>query len=130
MEGLSTAELGAMAEGVAVKHLKRKGYRILERNLKLRSGEIDVLARKGGVLVIVEVKAMRKESDFGPPVLRVDARKRRKLRQLAKGLMQKHKLRETDIRFDVVCVDFSQTEPIVEVIENAFELLNRLAPPR
>ena len=114
------SELGAKAESIAVAHLKKKGYRILEKNLRTRLGEIDVLARQKDVLVLVEVKSGQGDSPFGPPQLRVDARKQRKLRQLATELQKRHRLVSTDIRFDVVSVQFFDGKPVVELIENAF----------
>ncbi len=116
----SSQSLGKKAEAMAARFLKKRGYRILERNLQLRLGEIDILARVGDTLIIVEVKSAGEGSDFGPPVLRVDERKQRKLRTLAQELMQRHRFHDTDIRFDVVTVDFRSGEPEIELIENAF----------
>ena len=50
---------GARGESLAVKALKKKGYKILEKNYRSKLGEIDVIARDGGVLAFVEVKARR-----------------------------------------------------------------------
>lgn len=119
-DNLTPLELGAKAEAIAARHLKRNGYRILDRNLHSRIGEIDILARQGGTLVIVEVKSAREGSPFGPPSFRVDSAKRQKLKKLATELQKKHKLRTVDMRFDVVCVLFGENTHSVEVIENAF----------
>lgn len=120
MSSDSRRSLGENAEEMAARFLKKRGYRILDRNLQLRLGEIDILARQGDMLVIVEVKSAGVDSDFGPPVLRVNGRKQRKLRLLAQELLQRHRFHETDIRFDVVSVDLRSGEPVIELIENAF----------
>lgn len=117
---MSKTETGALAEKLAAKALKKRGYKILEKNLKMRMGEIDILALHKKVLVIVEVKSSTGSSQFGPPFLHVDQKKQRKLKKLALSLIQEIKLTATDIRFDVVSVEFEENGPKVEIIENAF----------
>ena len=52
--------MGAAGEAAALRYLQRKGYRLLERNLRLgRTGELDLVMKDGSTLVFVEVKAMR-----------------------------------------------------------------------
>ena len=114
------SEVGRKAEDIAVRALKRAGYRILDRNLRLRAGEIDILARHGKVLAVVEVKSRAFDSDLGHPILLVNAAKQRKLRQLAKELQQRKNLTSTDFRFDVVTVDFTEQPPRVELMQGAF----------
>ncbi len=116
----NTKSLGKKAEDMAARYLKEQGYRILERNLQLKQGEIDILARQGSTLVIVEVKSAGEGSEFGHPVFHVDAKKQRKLRSLGNELILKNQFHKTDIRFDVVSVDYRTGEPIIELIENAF----------
>lgn len=120
MNETDTRRIGDRAEKLAAKYLKKAGYRILEKNLRTRLGEIDILARKDNVLVVVEVKGAQNESEFGAPIFRVDAAKRRKLRRLAGQLIQRYNLRATDIRFDVVTVDISKGLQGIDVVENAF----------
>ena len=55
---------GQKAEGMAVRFLKKCGYKIVARNHRTRSGEIDIIARDGDTLVFVEVKA-RTTNRFG-----------------------------------------------------------------
>ena len=70
--------LGAWGEGKAAAYLRRRGYRIVARNYRCRGGEIDVIARKGGVLAFVEVK-LRKNGDFGEAKEFVTAQKQRRV---------------------------------------------------
>lgn len=60
---MKTTELGRFGEERAAAYLRRRGYRIVERNFSCREGEIDIIARKGGYVVFVEVK-LRKNADF------------------------------------------------------------------
>ncbi len=57
----STHQLGRENEAVAVQFLKRKGYRILDRNCRTACGEIDIVAKYGQVTVFVEVKSRRSD---------------------------------------------------------------------
>ena len=111
--------LGHRGEDLAAKELERRGYRIVERRCRL--GEIDLVAKDGDILVVVEVKA-RSRSDYGPAIDAVDARKRRKLIQLAEVYLKSHRLRGISVRFDVVGVTaLPDRRPTLQVIRGAFE---------
>ena len=58
--------LGTFGETYTCHELKRRGYEIVDRNVRFRSGEIDIVAREGGELVFVEVKT-RRPSAFATP---------------------------------------------------------------
>ena len=111
---------GQEGEQLAVRHLKRLGYRIICRNYRSPLGEIDIIARHRGVLVFVEVKSRSTET-FGSPKLAVTPAKQRKLSQVAWHYLQQHNLTEASARFDVVTISRMQGSPHFEVIENAFE---------
>ncbi|MHB8572252.1 MAG: YraN family protein [Candidatus Dormibacteria bacterium] len=74
--------LGRQGEELARAVLEERGYRVLDADVRLRLGQIDLVALDGGELVFVEVKSRTSER-FGPPQLAVGPRKRRKLIQLA-----------------------------------------------
>jgi len=76
---------------------------ILDRNIKCRLGELDLVARDGATLVFVEVKS-RRSGDFAAPEMSVTAAKRRKLRQLAEEYLQRLPEPHPPCRFDVVAV--------------------------
>ena len=112
-------DLGRRGEAFAARELRRRRYVILERRWRCRIGEIDIVARDGEVLVVVEVKA-RSRSDYGPPIDAVDRDKRRKLEKLARAYLQAKKLSDVPLRFDLVGVTFSAGErPRVEVFPDA-----------
>ena len=59
-------ELGAWGEERAAKYLRSKGYTILERNFRCRAGEIDIIARRGGIITFVEVKLVSHRRELQP----------------------------------------------------------------
>ena len=117
---------GQRAEELVAKRLAKAGWEIVERNVRTRYGELDIVARDGRALVFLEVKAGREGAAFGPerPVLAVDARKQRRVRRLATAWMAERRdvPPYTDIRFDAVGVTFDRHgRPIdVEHIPGAF----------
>lgn len=113
--------LGARGEDLAVKYLKKKGYKVIERNYRCQWGEIDLVAREGDTLVFVEIKS-RSSSGFGLPQDAVGRFKQEKLIQVAQAYMAEHRLQETiPARFDVVAVQLTASGPNIELIKDAFE---------
>lgn len=119
----SRQDLGRAGEAAAARFLERRGLVILERNLRSRLGEIDLLARDGPTLVFVEVKA-RRGSPGDPPEAAVDARKRARLSRLALGYLAARRLGERSCRFDVVAVSLDEAGTVTTTrhIRSAFDL--------
>ena len=120
-ENRAHRRVGQRGEALAFKHLKKKGYKILERNFKSPIGEIDIIAREGRTIVFVEVKA-RSSDDFGAAKWAVDGKKQRKLSLLALDYLKRHSLLDQSARFDVVAIDGVQGQETIELIQNAFDL--------
>lgn len=116
-------EFGAVGEAAAVAALKRRGYKILARNVRARFGELDVVAQEGKTLCFVEIKA-RRSTAFGLPQEAVTRRKQWHLVRLAQWYLKSKRLTGRSARFDVVALlvgrDGRATH--VEVIPNAFEV--------
>jgi len=114
-------ELGRQGEEAAVETLRALGYRIMERNVRLRRGELDVVADDRGVLVFVEIKA-RRSSRFGTPAEAVTVRKRRALVALAAAYLVRLGGPERPCRFDVagVWIERDGGPSRVEVVRDAF----------
>ncbi len=91
---------GAWGEEAAVRFLQSEGYRIAERNYRLRCGEIDIIAEKDGILAFVEVKT-RKSAAYGSPSEYVGAEKQRKIRMTAELYLCSHPSK-LQPRFDVL----------------------------
>ena len=112
--------LGKRGEDLACAELQRRGYAILERRYRTRAGEIDIVARHRGCVVFVEVKA-RASDNFGAPAEAVDARKQRRIAQMAVDFLSRRRLHDQPCRFDVVAVSFARGLPRVDVYESAFD---------
>jgi len=113
---------GRQAESEAEALLRRKGYKILGRNVRSSVGELDLVAKDGEVLVFVEVKARQTEA-MGGAIHAVDGRKRAKLIKLASQYLAQHSLVAPVCRFDVVVCQGGRDQPgRLEHIQNAFEV--------
>src|SRR5271170_7546820 len=95
--------LGRRGEGIAGRHLRRCGYRILERNFRAAGAEIDLIAADRETLVFVEVKA-RSSAFFGVPAEAVDARKSERIRRAAAMYMRHNHAQTRVARFDIVAI--------------------------
>jgi putative endonuclease len=101
-----TAGLGAFGESWAAGYLSRRGYTILERNVRYRRGEIDIVAREGPDLVFVEVKC-RRGTRFGPPEESITPRRFARLATAIQEYLQRSDLDPTSYRVDVVALEVS-----------------------
>jgi putative endonuclease len=113
--------LGKEGERVAELYLKHKGYKLVERNYRCSAGELDLIVLDRRVVVFVEVKT-RSGHGFGSPLEAVEFHKQRKMIQTAQYFLSEKRLHQRDARFDVVGISWPGREPVVEHIENAFEL--------
>ncbi len=112
--------LGKRGEDIAATFLQDLGYRIIERNYRVRLGEIDIVADDHGTLVFVEVKS-RSGKEFGAPAEAVTPAKQRQLSRVALEYMANLAVSDVPARFDVVGIVL-RGEPEVELIKNAFDL--------
>jgi putative endonuclease len=112
----SRRAVGKNGEDLAAEHLRRKGYKILERNWRNGAGELDIVARHRDELVFVEVRTIDRAL-FGLPEESVGPAKQRKLARLATAYVQ-HTKHEGEWRIDVVAIDRDG----IRHIENAVSL--------
>ncbi len=113
--------LGEEGERIAEGYLKRKGYRLVERNYRCPVGELDLVVLDHSVIVFVEVKT-RTDDRFGAPLESVNPRKQQKMIKAALFFLNQHRLHHREARFDVVGISLKDQEPVVEHIQNAFGL--------
>ena len=113
--------LGREGERVAEQFLKKKGFKLVERNYRCAAGELDLIVLDKRVVVFVEVKT-RTGHGFGSPLEAVAYHKQQKMIQAAQYFLSEKGLHQRDARFDVVGVSWPGRVPVVEHIENAFEL--------
>ena len=111
-------DFGKQGEELAAQYLINKGYEILERNWRNIHKEIDIIAKDGKDLVIVEVKT-RQTDEYGEPDIAVTRQKQRRLISAANAYLFQNKL-DINTRFDIISIIFKDGEPVIEHIEDAF----------
>jgi len=119
---LTRIELGVIGEEAAVRLLRRRGYRIRERNVRAPMGELDVVAEDRGTLVFVEVKT-RSTLEYGDPFESISPHKQRRLQRLALYYLATRRLADRPCRFDAVAVTVAPDGRVqrLELLVNAFE---------
>ncbi|BDC50743.1 hypothetical protein F183_A30590 [Bryobacterales bacterium F-183] len=113
--------LGRRAEDLAHRFLQRRGMTVVARNYKTPagSGELDLVAYEGPVLVVVEVKS-RTSLQYGPPEQNVDFEKETRLLRGAEDYARRAGVPLTNVRFDIVSVVFTGAKADIRHIEDAF----------
>ncbi len=127
-EGVAVSEpadprksLGNWGERLAETHLARKGFRILERGFRVRSGEIDLIGEERGELVFVEVRT-RSSARFGDPLETIRDAKRRRILRAASCYLQSRAAWNRPCRFDLVAVRKGPSGIVeVEHVRDAFQ---------
>lgn len=111
-------ELGKKGEELAVAHLLKKGYTILDRNWRYQKAEVDIIAQKEEILAVVEVKT-RSSTDFGNPQ---DFVKPKKIKLLVTAIDEYviSKNLNVEVRFDIIAIVKTNQKFDLEHIEDAF----------
>jgi len=115
----STREKGNAGEDKACRWLEENGYRIIDRNYRIREGEIDIIAEKDDFLVFVEVKSL---PHGNPEILagELGKIKQQKIIKTSKSYILNHRqYNDRYIRYDVIAIDVPGLDP-VHHIANAF----------
>ncbi len=99
-------EVGKIGEDLAVKHLVKLGFKILDRNYRKKWGEIDAVAKKDNILHFIEVKSVSCVTDFEDylPEENVTYSKRKKLARVINTYLAEKVTHETDFQIDVIAV--------------------------
>lgn len=114
--------LGGLGEEIACEFLRKNGYKIRHVNSRTPFGEIDVVAKKKGFIVFIEVKT-RSSLSLGPPCLSITRIKQRHMIKNALFFLKTKGFLRCDWRIDVVSIvtDHEQNVLNIELIENAVE---------
>ncbi|MEQ8199996.1 MAG: YraN family protein [Syntrophomonadaceae bacterium] len=112
-------KLGLKGEDLAASYLQEQGYRILQRNYRSKSGEIDIICSRAGVIVFVEVKT-RTSKIFGTPEESITWRKRDHIRRVALDYLAACRQPFKELRFDVIGIMVEQGIPKINHLEGAF----------
>ena len=114
-------ELGKKGEDLALRFLKKNGYRIFERNYVCKMGEVDIIAKEKDTLAFIEVKT-RTSTTFGPPQLAVNSAKQMQLSKVALYFLKEKGLEDVKARFDVVAILLGPRGAEIELIRDAFDV--------
>jgi len=110
--------LGERGEAIALTHLQKQGYTILEKNYRYLKAEVDLIALKEGVLAVVEVKT-RSDRSFGLPQDFVSKKKIKLMVMAVDHYIQARDL-DVDVRFDIIAIVIEKETVSLEHLEDAF----------
>jgi putative endonuclease len=118
----SRRQLGDFGERVAVQHLEAKGYRIRDRNVRTRHGEIDIIAESDDLVAFVEVRS-RRAGAFGGAVESLSSAKQRRMSALAEAYAQSRSDVPSQWRIDLIALDLAPDGRVISLrhVENAVE---------
>lgn len=115
-------DTGAIGESLAVDHLRHQGWRILDRNLRVGRGEIDILAQSPDRQWVAIVEVKTRHGAGVDPAYRVTHHKKRMLEKAAATLMSRGRGRGLKWRLDVITVDLvGPADPVITWYRNAVE---------
>ncbi len=119
---MTNLQTGNYGETLACKYLESLGYKIIERNFRIRGGEVDIIAMEGEYLIFVEVKA-RHSHEYGLPVESITPWKIKALKKSAAFYCMKIDWGNKPYRIDMVSIDFAQSKqnPKIELIKDITE---------
>ena len=120
-QNMQKKELCQKGEEIALRFLKKNGYRILQKNYVCKMGEVDIVAREKDTFAFIEVKT-RRSTSYGPPQMAVNQKKQEQLSKAALHFLKENGLEEAKARFDVVAILLGPKGDEIELIRNAFDL--------
>ena len=120
--GSQNKPLGDRGERLAAEHLERAGWTILARNFRVGHREVDLVARRGGIVAFVEVKT-RAGFGYGHPLEAITRAKQREVAFVAQAWIDRFGIPGVDYRFDAVAVlILPGTAPAIEHVEDAWRM--------
>lgn len=111
-------EFGKEGEQIAVDYLLKEGYSVLYRNYRYLKAEIDIIAQKGEVLAIVEVRS--RNSDYLVPIIETITKKKMALLVMAADHFVLSSDLEVEVRFDVITILKNKRQFEIEHLMDAF----------
>ena len=111
-------EFGKHGEELAAKYLVQKGYEILHRNYRFQRSELDIIAKKDNMLIVVEVKT-RNSSYLAGPEITVTKAKQKSIIKTANFYIREHNL-DLETQFDIISIILNPNEQVIEHLEDAF----------
>jgi putative endonuclease len=123
---LNPNTLGSLGEKLAEDYLKKKGYRIIEKNYQTKWGELDLVAKKDHKIIFVEVKTIQQKQGFRPAD-QVNFKKGRQLLKMVQIYLAKKKLpQEGHYQIDIVAIEVNASWEVASLLhlENALADFN------
>lgn len=112
---------GTWYEDIAANYIRQMGARVIKRNYRTRTGEIDIIARDGDYYCFIEVK-YRRDDKCGEPEMAVDFRKQRQISKVSRYFLYSFlKSEDIPIRFDVIAISGEQGAVTLKWLKNAFD---------
>lgn len=111
---LTKKNFGNLGESVACRYLEKHGYKIIERNFRIRGGEIDIIALKDQTLIFIEVKT-RYSRAFGLPEESITRRKIAFLIRAINFYVVYHPNAPKALRLDAVVIEFANQKTIQRI---------------
>lgn len=122
MKKTNNKKLGSIGEDISANIIREKGFTILQRNFRCKTGEIDIIACDNQIIIFIEVKT-RTSKQYGTPEEAVDYRKQRRLKMLAEIYLANNNMMGCYCRFDVYSIymnsDCDEVKA-VKIFENCF----------
>lgn len=116
----NSRQKGNAGEQAAENYMLSLGWEIVAKNFHFgRHGEIDLIAKDGDTLVFVEVKTSSSDT-YGNPLFWITAKKQNSLRRAAEGYLYINKISDTECRFDVITIEYTEGNANLSHIKNAF----------
>ena len=112
-------QVGAAAEEAVAREMERRGYRVVARNSLFRRGELDLVCRRGGEVVAVEVRSRRNGSPEDA-LQSIQGRKRNHVRRAMELWLAGRPVDYQEVRFFVASVVFDRRGPVIDLLEDAF----------
>ncbi|MBI5906353.1 MAG: YraN family protein [Deltaproteobacteria bacterium] len=117
---------GGEAEAAACRFLERAGFAIAARNWRVKGGEADIVARKGDLLVFVEVRS-REDASFGAPEESIDLAKRRRIVRAARDYLSTvSPATWREARFDVIAIEGRGEHAVLRHYPGAFDAKGKI----
>jgi putative endonuclease len=115
---MNNTELGLFGEALAERFLLNKGFKILEKNIRFKKWEADIIAIDDQKIVVVEVKT-RQTAEIGEPWRAVTRSKQRQIIKVADHYIQERGI-DLETRFDIISIVHNSHRTNIEHIEDAF----------
>lgn len=106
---------GKIGEDLAAAQLESQGYRIIVRNWRCRTGELDIIAEYNHTLVFVEVRSRKTSGRFGAAKESIDYRKQKQVRDTAQVYLYRHGQHRGPVRFDVMSVELNANHELIRI---------------